>query len=248
MSRQLDSWIRDTIAPNLRDRGFRGGPRSFWCRSEPIVCVIQVQASTGNVFGRIRFTINYGARHEEVARLLGDDYQHPRSFSGSQIGRRVGAGRADLWWDIGLGTDRDDKTAEAVRHALETEVLPFLDSVGTPSGFETYWREQPRDYGQMFVDVLARLARGENNDDRTARRIRLRRLLEDARTRVWLDSDATAAAWVVTCRSCGLPALRRGAPPREPVVAMLLAAGASIMFTDEVCEECRSETVATSPR
>ncbi len=93
MSNELDDWIREAVAPLLRQRGFLGGPRRFRRRTPGFVAGLQLQGSDGNVFGRFRFTINYRVRHEGIGRMTGAD--KPDDW---QVNRRVsGKRQADLW-------------------------------------------------------------------------------------------------------------------------------------------------------
>jgi hypothetical protein len=117
------------------------------------VAGLQFQSSNGNVFGRFKFTLNYGAWHAGVGQLTGNDDPH-----GWQIGRRVMGRMADVWWEVGVGADRE-RTALDVLARLSTEVLPFLDGVGTLAGFEAYWEGQPEPYRSQFLSLLAQCKR-----------------------------------------------------------------------------------------
>jgi hypothetical protein len=235
MTNELDRWVRHAIAPTLREHGFRGGPRRFDRRSDGFVAGIQVQASSGNVLGRWRFTLNYGVWHANIGRLTGIDNPHAWHAA-----RRVGAtvGR-DPWWDVGGGSD-PERVARDILERLSSEVLPFLDEVATSEGFEAYWQGEPEPGRSHFLALLeASAVYDATLDPRTPAQRQLDLLAHDPRVREWLESDPAAAQWVAWCPSCGRPATRVGAPPDLMVVAMLRAVGASEWRGDGSCEACR---------
>ena len=114
---------------------------------------LQFQGGNGNVFGRFKFTLNYGVWHAGVGQLTGNYDPH-----GWQISRRVTGRMADVWWEVGVGADRE-RAAHEVLARLSTEVLPFLDEVGTPESFEAYWEGQPEPYRSQFLALLAQCKR-----------------------------------------------------------------------------------------
>ena len=64
----------------------------------------------------------------------------------------LGAERAEIWWDIGSGSDRETVRAQLLE-ALGNEALPFLDATSTPEGFEQFWRTQGA-LGEYYLRLL----------------------------------------------------------------------------------------------
>lgn len=149
MANELDDWIRDQIAPTLRERGFRGGPRRFRRRSQGFVAGIQFQGSSGNVLGLMHFRINFGVRHEDLASMTGseslDDWQVARAVSGKR--------GEDVWWDVGVGSERSS-VAGRVLDALSRDVLPFLEAASTPEGFRATLAAYPKPWGDDLLRQL----------------------------------------------------------------------------------------------
>ena len=236
MGNDLDRWLREAIAPTLRSRGFRGGPRRYQRRSDGLVCGLRFQGSPGNVFGRFKFTLDYGVWHAWIGHLTGNDDPH-----GWQINRRVGITK-DLWGEVGVGANRE-RAGRAVLGRLSTEVLPFLDEVGTPAGFEAFWQGQPEPFRSDFLPLLEQAEDYDPaQDPRTATEKQFDRLARDPRARAWLASDPAAAVWVAWCTTCGRPAIRAGAPVSAMPIAMLQAMGASGLASGTICDACASRS------
>lgn len=178
MANELDGWIRNEIAPTLRDHGFRGGPRRFRRRSSGFVAGIQFQSSSGNVFGTWRFTINFGVQHERLAKMEGSERP-----DGWHVARRVSGKRgADVWWDVGVGND-PVIVAGQVRDTLRRDVLPFLDLASTPEGFRSCVAALPKPWGdELLRQVDVTEAYDPTTDARSPAERRLELMTTDPRT------------------------------------------------------------------
>jgi hypothetical protein len=157
----LDDWLASAIAPGLRRRGFAGGPRSYWRASGDFYSTIQFQGSAANQPDWARFVINYGVRHDGVARVLGVPGPSAKTFAGSHIGLRVAANEGGDWWVISDG-EPPRSLVVSVERALSDRVLPSLGELATADGFRRCFEGHPEfgQYGSMFLDALDQLERG----------------------------------------------------------------------------------------
>ena len=189
VSNELDDWIREAIAPLLRQRGFRGGPRRFRRRTPGFVAGLQFQGSDGNVFGRFRFTINYGVQHVGLARMTGSE--KPDAW---HVARRVsGKRQADLWWDVGVGSDRP-AVATAVLATLTDQVLPFLDATATVAGFRACVEAIPKPWGYGLLRQLDSLGSYDPaGDPRTPAQRRLEQMTSHPAVQEWIEAHPEAA-------------------------------------------------------
>jgi hypothetical protein len=189
VSNELDDWIHEAIAPLLRERGFRGGPRRFRRRTPGFVAGLQFQGSDGNVFGRFRFTVNYGVWHEGIGRMTGAD--KPDDW---QISRRVsGKRQPDLWWDAGDGSDRP-AVATAVLATLTEQVLPFLDATATVDGFRACVEAIPKPWGDDLLRQLDNLGSYDPaGDPRTPAQRRLEQMKSHPAVQEWIEAHPEAA-------------------------------------------------------
>jgi hypothetical protein len=188
VSNELDDWIREAVAPLLRQRGFRGGPRRFWRRTPGFVAGLQFQGSNGNVFGRFRFTINYGVWHEGIGRMTGayrpDDWQVARRVSGRR--------QADLWWDVGVGSDRP-AVAAVVLATLTEQVLPFLDATATVEGFRACVEAIPKPWGDDLLQQLDNLGSYDPaGDTRMPAQRRLEQMTSHPAVQEWTEAHPEA--------------------------------------------------------
>jgi hypothetical protein len=230
MPNELDRWLKEAIDPTVRGYGFRGGPRRYRRRAGDLVCGLQFQGSDANGFGWWKFTLNYGVKHLGFERVTGVDGQE-------DTGRRAG-GTTDLWWQIGDGADRES-VAAAVIERLRVEVMPYLDAVGTHAGFEASLRAMPEPYRSQARDLLDQAARFDPaTDQRTAAEKKLDTLAMFIRSPDF--TDRFSAEWAAWCASCGRPALRPGAPRRDPLALTLRRMGAAEITSSGICAACES--------
>ena len=208
MPNDLDDWIRAAIAPTLRDRGYRGGPRRFRRRVPGFFAGIQFQGSSGNVLGLWRFTINFGVSHLGISRMTGVESPDVWQVSSRVSGKRD----EDQWWDVGVGSDRA-RVAAAVLKALNGEILPYLEAASTPEGFRASIAAYPKPWGDDLVRQLdAAEAYDPDGDSRTPAQRRLDHMTSHPESTAWLAkrpeaiglleaasiSPAAARAWVAS--------------------------------------------------
>ena len=232
MANELDRWLKEAIDPTVRGYGFHGGPRRYRRRAGDLVCGLQFQGSDANGAGWWKFTLNYGVKHLGIARVTGFD--GPDMW---HILRRVG-GTTDLWWQVGDGADRE-AVAVAVIERLRDEVMPFLDAVGTPAGFEVSLRDLPEPSRSGMLDMLGQAARFDPaTDQRTAAEKQLDQFALMLRSPDFTDHFSTE--WLAWCTTCGRPALRPGAPRHDFLALALRRMGAADVTGSGLCVACES--------
>lgn len=149
----LDRWLDEVVGSAVRARGFVGTRRRYKRANGDIVCLIAVQGSTGNVLGRLKFTINYGVVHLGIASTIRNERPRLR-VEDCDIRRRTSNARGDLWWNVGVGA-QTTAVAASVIQTLDRDVLPFLDQYGSVEGFANYWTSQPA-LGAKYLEALSR--------------------------------------------------------------------------------------------
>ncbi|MFC4700580.1 DUF4304 domain-containing protein [Glaciecola siphonariae] len=136
MSR-IDNLVKGYIAPVLKQNSFKKKKLS-WNRSRAsFIDVIDVQESKGSTTGSERFTLNIGVFVPSFYETVWNEPCKGFAQEADCVVRfRLGAllqenfsGQAlDTWWN--LETDEDiDKVGSELKSAIESKVLPFMDSM-----------------------------------------------------------------------------------------------------------------------
>ncbi len=154
----LDEWVRQHVAPTLREQEFRGGPRLFRRASGSVRAMIQVQGSVYNAVGPVRFRINYGIVHDGVTQALSGRRPRASAFD-INFGQGVPVSRGGGWWTLEPPGDRAEKLAATVVEDLHREVLPFLERYGTGEGYREYLLGLPPDFAGPFLRALDNIDR-----------------------------------------------------------------------------------------
>ena len=131
----LAVWLREHIAPALREAGYKGSGQTFRRRLDRNWGVVNIQRSQWDSAERATFVINLGSASAVVLESRGKDPNRPPHEVECQWRTRLGelvAGR-DLWWKI--RSDATDASliplAEEVRTALLTVGLPAIEHHAT---------------------------------------------------------------------------------------------------------------------
>ncbi len=131
----LAVWLREHIAPALREAGYKGSGQTFHRLLDRNWGVVNMQRSQWDSAERATFTINLGSASAIVLESRGKDPNRPPHEVECQWRTRLGelvAGR-DLWWEI--RSDATDASliplAEEVRTALLTVGLPAIEHHAT---------------------------------------------------------------------------------------------------------------------
>lgn len=131
----LAAWLREHIAPALREAGYKGSGQTFHRRLDRNWGVVNIQRSQWDSAQRATFAINLGSASAVVLESRGKDPNRPPHEVDCQWRTRLGelvAGR-DLWWEI--RSDATDASliplSEEVRTALLTVGLPAIEHHAT---------------------------------------------------------------------------------------------------------------------
>jgi hypothetical protein len=191
VANEVDRWIQHEIGPFLRDHGFTGGPRRFRRRVPGFLMGIQFQGSTGNVLGALRFTINYGVRHERIAAMTGNERRDDWLLNW-----RISDRRGDVWYDLARASDAS-VLASVVLRALEREVLPAIVRAATPEGFRERLESLPKPWGDEALRQLDAAERYDASADRrTAQQRRRDAMLAQPAVQQWLSDHPEMAEFV----------------------------------------------------
>ena len=126
---RLAAWLRQEIAPRLREHGYRGSGQNFHRRFDAHWGVVNVQRSQWDWAERATFTINLGTASDLVLEERGNDPSKPPSEPTCQWRTRLGGlvANRDVWWEVRGDTD------DASLAALSDEVGSALLNVGLPA-------------------------------------------------------------------------------------------------------------------
>jgi hypothetical protein len=126
---RLAAWLRQEIAPRLREHGYKGSGQNFHCRFDAHWGVVNIQRSQWDWAERATFTINLGTASDLVLEETGDDPSKPPSEPTCQWRTRLGGlvANRDVWWEV--RGDSDDASLAA----LSDEVGTALLNVGLPA-------------------------------------------------------------------------------------------------------------------
>ena len=127
----LATWLREHIAPALREAGYKGSGQTFHRRLGRNWGVVNIQRSQWDWAERATFAINLGTASAVVLEARGRNAAQPPREVECQWRTRLGAlvaGR-DVWWEVRSETDGDRllALAEEVRTALVTIGLPAIE-------------------------------------------------------------------------------------------------------------------------
>jgi len=134
------AFLKDRIAPALRERGLKGSGQSFSLPDDTRYLQVGFQRSVHNSAEEVSFTINLQA----VARSTWDQARAERPWlperpaPNTRYGTFVWLRRAglvmpeqrDTWWFVRADTDLDRLTDE-ILHAFDAWLIPALRSAGT---------------------------------------------------------------------------------------------------------------------
>jgi hypothetical protein len=150
----LAAWLREHIAPALREAGYKGSGQTFHRRLDRNWGVVNVQWSQWDWSERATFAINLGSASAVVLESRGMDPNRPPQEVECQWRTRLGelVASRDLWWEIRGDADDDGLTALAdeVRHALLAVGLPAIEDHATDAVMLDAKLRQP---GSTYVEL-----------------------------------------------------------------------------------------------
>ena len=147
MPNVLDAYnamLKETIAPRLRELGFRGSG-GVYTRPDPTHFIrIGFQKSVYGSRAHVKFTINISAIDKEGwERARADEDHLPKEPSASifyghqhwqrRIGQVMPREGSEPWWELTVGTDTA-AVGRDVLTAIETFALPAIDAATGDAG------------------------------------------------------------------------------------------------------------------
>lgn len=161
IGKRINAVIAHSLAPCLKEAGFKRKGRTFRRITDERIDVINVQGSKWNAGRTGEFTINVGVYYPEIAELY-DEYRPdglPEEYHctlRSRIGLLMG-GNTDKWWKLGRLT-REEKLSDEVTMAVCDYALPWLDRMSDPDNVKA---EVPK-----FIAAVIAWHQGNNDEAR----------------------------------------------------------------------------------
>lgn len=167
----LAAWLREKIAPALRDAGYKGSGQNFYCRLGRNWGLINFQRSQRDWAERATFTVNLGTSSAIVLEGRGEDPDRPPIVWDGQWWERLGSllGGRDRWWEIRDDADagRLSDLATEVRTALADHGLPAIrEHASDEAILDAVLRDNRRGFGQVDVAGVLLAALGGTPEQR----------------------------------------------------------------------------------
>jgi len=140
--------VRTAITEVLKPVGFRKDGTTFRREFSEVTQIVNVQRSSGNYGGRVKFTVNVGV-YVPGYRELESAFSAPGKVREYHccVRKRLGElrGGRDQWWEIGPDSSEAeiDAVVSDLRDGISQFALPWLATQGTVAGViesvETTW-------------------------------------------------------------------------------------------------------------
>ncbi|PCI35982.1 MAG: hypothetical protein COB53_10535 [Elusimicrobia bacterium] len=143
-SRWVGKIVKESLAPKLKELGFKRRGRAWNRVTENFVQVIDVQSSRYPGYFSGSFTINLGIFSPKIYELRYDE-KPPAFISSIQqlISIRVSTddvGFSEIWWDVNLLTDLSALGAEVLSR-IDAMALPFFVRFDSLEKVDEWWDE-----------------------------------------------------------------------------------------------------------
>jgi len=167
----FESLVRDHVWPTLREHGFKRSKATFHRRHGPNWQVVNLQKSEYSSRDMVSFTVNLaiGIAALREGPLSWPDGRRPAE-SRCHVRERLGSllTGEDVWWSVAADGDVE-RTSEAIRIALETYGLPWLDAHADDERLAAMARDPAalRTTSAWVLHPMARLVR-KRGDERAA--------------------------------------------------------------------------------
>jgi hypothetical protein len=150
MPSRTDTLIRGSVAPPLREAGFRGSGSTFFTRRPGNVAVVNFQMSRDP--GVAKFTINGGVYS---ARLGRSGVKRPSVWDCHyqvRVGQLLDPPR-DLWWALPDPLSPGDAVVQEVMRVLFGALIPDLERHLDDSDLRDYWMARWLDGKASFEEI-----------------------------------------------------------------------------------------------
>ncbi|MFT3683499.1 MAG: DUF4304 domain-containing protein [Phycisphaerales bacterium] len=129
---QLKSIVSETIAPRMKQAGYKKAGNRWWKRTPEGRALLSVQSSQYSDRNYIRFTINLGYSSDIVCQLAGEETDKAPTVWTCHTSERVGflfKPAKDVWWELHAGKSHA-AVAKHVAKAMD-QCIRFLESTGS---------------------------------------------------------------------------------------------------------------------
>ncbi|MCG8389587.1 MAG: DUF4304 domain-containing protein [Cytophagales bacterium] len=144
---EFDSIVKETIAPILKELGFRKNGNNFYRDLGSIGQAFNVQQSQWNSKSDKTFVFNLGLIDKEINKEVYERElpKFPKEYD-CDIRIRMGSlmNKGDRWYDLNKRTNID-KLKSQVKTEIETYALPFFEKYGDPNKWIEFfkWKYEP---------------------------------------------------------------------------------------------------------
>jgi len=149
----LTETIKQSVAPELKRRGYRKRGLTWVWASDSVSKVFNVQGSQFNSASDSSFTVNLGVHHPEF-HMERYGFLSPGALSepDCDIRVRIGAlmGRTDYWWQIAWNKD-NGKVMAGFIHNINEYAYSWLDALSSLSDMYRYFTQ----HGMHFDTAVA---------------------------------------------------------------------------------------------
>lgn len=130
IAQSIDEIIKLGLADFLKTQGYKKSGRNWHKPIQNNWLIVNVQASSGNIGSKGKFTINLGVYHAEIATLAGQASidGKPKEYD-STVRERIGilAYGQDRWWVVDSTSNLEEIAAEVVEK-MSSFGIPWLNS------------------------------------------------------------------------------------------------------------------------
>jgi len=123
--------IKCTVAPYLKNDGFKKASLNFHKTHGDLYYVINFQCDTRNSYGQHRFYVNCGIHSYALDKILGQVRSKPPKYFECFFHARIEqiTGSSNQWYDLNSGTDMEDVTI-CVMSDIQ-KLIKYLNTIDT---------------------------------------------------------------------------------------------------------------------
>jgi len=163
IANKIDAIIKESLAPLLKNNGFKKKARSFYREFDNRIELINVQASKWNQGSEGQFTVNVGVYYPEVSEITDalPVKGMPKEYD-CTVRERIGLltpGKKDKWWKIDSSSN-DSTVSENVAKLVDELCFPWLEKMSDLDTVKSHLAKNNR----AFVAAGIALFLGKNEE------------------------------------------------------------------------------------